>query len=232
MEIIMENNESDMPNQIPWPVLVDAAKRGLEKEGYMLRRVPGRGRSNTWEAHRNGKVRRVSIRTTNDRWIAFPPMNGGSKWKTLDDVDLVAVAAVDDRDEPKAIEVYIFEAAEVRSRFVAAHAARTKAGFVVRDDFGMWVNLDEDHRRLPASVGSGLASEHQSIAVYPIEAVAAEDAGVEETDSEQAGGSDAVAGKLAEPESMAAVMEWARRRIASLAGVRPEAVKLDLKIEY
>ena len=38
----------------------------------------------------------ASVRTTRDRWIAFPPLDGGTRWKTLDDVELVLVAAVDE----------------------------------------------------------------------------------------------------------------------------------------
>lgn len=228
----MENSQNHTTNQIEWSILVGAARRAIEEDGLTPTRVPGRGRSNIWEVKRDGEVRRVSIRTTNDRWFAFPPLKRGTKWKTLDDVDVVVVAAVDDRDDPKAIEVYRFEAAEVRSRFDAAYAARTKAGLAVKDNFGMWVNLDQDTRRLPASIGSGLASTHRPIAVYPIDAVVAVDVGEEEPESEEDGLASADTEQSAQPQTMADVMEWARRRIASLAGVRPEAVKLDLKIEY
>lgn len=34
-----------------------------------------------------------------------------------------------------------------------------------------------------------------------------------------------------EPHMIAEVMDWARRRIATLSGVRMEAVKLDCRIE-
>ena len=79
--------------------------------------MPGRGRSNVWEVEENGRQRRVSIRTTKDRWFAFPPLQKGTKWKTLDDVDIVVVAAVDDRDDPRNVEVYRFDAEEIRRRF-------------------------------------------------------------------------------------------------------------------
>jgi hypothetical protein len=36
----------------------------------------------------------------------------------------------------------------------------------------------------------------------------------------------------ARPATIAEVMAWARERVAELAGVRLEAVKLDLKVEY
>ncbi len=32
--------------------------------------------------------------------------------------------------------------------------------------------------------------------------------------------------------TIAEVMAWARERVAAIAGVKPEAIKLDLKVEY
>ena len=39
----------------------------------------------------------------------------------------------------------------------------------MRDDFGMWLNLDADDRGLPASVGAGLATVYPPIATFPLE---------------------------------------------------------------
>src|SRR5687768_16634384 len=104
-----------------WHFMVDAAKRALEAQGYSLSRQPGRGLSNIWNADRDGTTHSISIRTTRDRSIAFPPLKQGTKWKTLDDVDLVAVSSVDTKENPKNVEVYIFPAAEVQKRFNAAY---------------------------------------------------------------------------------------------------------------
>jgi hypothetical protein len=222
----MKNQFATMPDQGAWSILVGAAKRALADAGFALHRVPGRGRSNVWEIEQKGRVSKVSIRTTKDRWFAFPPLKRGSEWKTLDHVDQVIVAAVDDPQEPKKVEVYLFDAGEVRKRFDASYAARTKAGLVVKDNFGMWVALDTDKRRLPASVGSGLADEHEPIAVYPVgELMADADAADIEPDQTEEAGAPQL-GTIGE------VMGWARQRIAALSGVQPEAVKLDLKIEY
>ncbi len=83
-----------------WRLLVDAAKQAAGKAGYKLTRVPGRGLSNIWSMEKGGKTQMAAIRTTRDRWIAFPPLNGGTEWKTLDDVKLVVVAAVELEREP------------------------------------------------------------------------------------------------------------------------------------
>ena len=149
-------------------ILVGAAKRALQEQGYNIKRIPGHRRSNMWDAEKDGKAERVSIRTTRNRWIVFEPLEGGTKWQTLNDVDTVVVAAVDDRDDPSSVEVYQFEADQVRKRFDDAYAARIEAGRTMRDNLGMWVNLDEGNRGNLTSAGSGLAAEHDPIEQYPL----------------------------------------------------------------
>ena len=50
--------------------------------------------------------------------------------------------------------------------------------------------------------------------------------------SEQADISEERAEEALRPATIAEVMAWARERVAEIAGVRIEAVKLDLKLEY
>lgn len=213
-----------------WHVLVHAAKKGAEEAGYTLSRVPGRGLSNVWTLQKDGKAQVASIRTTRDRWIAFPPLEGGKKWKTLDDVELVIVAATDSKKNPKTVEVYIFPASDVRKRFDASYAARIKEGFVMRDDFGMWVNLDPDHRGTVWSVGSGIIKDYKRVALYPMEMVAAEAKAAVWSDADVE--VEAMPDEAQQPATIAEVMEWAREQVARIAGVRVEAVKLDLKVGY
>ena len=229
----MSNQFNELPDSRTWNMLVGAATCALEGAGLAPKRVPGRGRSNIWEVEENGRHKRVSIRTTKDRWFAFPPLNSalkkGAKWKTLDDVDIVVVAAVDDRDDPRNVEVYRFDAEEVRRRFDASYAARIDAGQTVRDDFGMWLSLDEDDRGLPASVGAGLATAYPPITAFPLEELIAENAAEPAAVPDDRG----TVGTPAtwEPRTIAEVMDSARKRIATLSGVRIEAVKLDCRIE-
>jgi len=165
----MTNRLARLSETKKWHLMVEAAKRGAEAQGYALDRVPGRGLSNVWTITKNGKSQKACIRTTRDRWFAFPPLDNGKKWKTLSDCDVVIVAAVDSREEPENVEVYIFPAAEVRRRFDAAFAARTKAGQTVRINFGMWVGLDQDPRNIAASVGSGIVETFKAVAGFPID---------------------------------------------------------------
>ncbi|MER8365130.1 hypothetical protein [Mesorhizobium sp. M1348] len=225
----MANLLSGFSETVKWRLLVEAAKRAAEAQGYSLTRVPGRGLSNIWNITKDGKTTTASIRTTRDRYIAFPPLEGGTKWKTLDDVETVIVATVDSKDDPENVEVYIFPAEDVRRRFNAHYAARSKEGQMIKDNFGMWVGLDRDNRGLAASVGTGILDHYKSVAIYSIPELLAANP-QEEADSEEPEHSpEAVAPGLS---TIAEVMAWARDRVAQLAGVRTEAVKLDLKIEY
>lgn len=64
----------------------------------------------------------------------LPAVAAGTKWKTLDDVELVSVATVDSKDASE-VEVYLFPADEVRQRFNAAsYAARAKDGQSIKDN--------------------------------------------------------------------------------------------------
>jgi hypothetical protein len=213
-----------------WRALVHAGKKGAAEVGYTLDRVPGRGLSNVWNLQKGGKTEVASIRTTRDRFIAFPPLEGGKKWKTLDDVDLVIVATTDSKKEPKNVEVYIFPASEVRKRFDESYAARIKDGHVVRDDFGMWLSLDPDHRPTPSRIGSGIIKDYKRVAVYPMDMLLAEAKALTWSDGDELLATPEV--NDAQPTTIAEVMDWAREHVARIAGVKVGAVKLDLKVEY
>ncbi len=214
-----------------WRVLVHAAKKGAADAGYTMSRLPGRGLSNVWEVKKDGKTHVAAIRTTRDRHIAFPPLEGGKKWKTLDDVDLVIVAATDSKKDPKKVEVYIFPASDVRKRFDDSYAARTEDGHVVRNNYGMWLSLDPDHRPGPSRVGSGIIKNYERAGLYPMETLVAEAKALTWSDGDAEPDAPLEEDEV-QPTTIAEVMDWARERVARIAGVKVEAVKLDLKVEY
>jgi hypothetical protein len=149
--------------------MVSAAVRGAEAAGYAMTRQPGRGLSNTYEMLKDGKAQIANIRTTRDRYIAFPPLNGGKQWKTLDTSDLVLISAVDNTINPQNIEVYLFPGNEVRKRFNDSYAARTRNGRAARDDFGMWVMIDKGDDEIVSQIGHSLAIDYPAIAQFSID---------------------------------------------------------------
>lgn len=228
----MANLPGDLSETVRRHLLVDAAKKATDAQGYSMEKVPGRGLSNVWNVTKDGETTVASIRTTRNRWIAFPPLEGGMKWKTLDDVDTVIVATVDSKEEPENIEVYIFPADDVRKRFDAAYAARKKNGRSIKDNFGMWIGLDQDKRGIASSVGSGIIDHYECVATYAIPDLLDENQKADTIGDAGANQEVAEASNLHEPSTIAEVISFARDHIARFAGVPLEAVKLDLKIEY
>lgn len=215
-------------------LLVTAAIRGAEAQGYTLERQPGRGLSSVYVMSKDGDSTVTSLRTTQDRWIAFPPLDKGKRWKTLDDVETVLVSAVDDPDDPQNVSVHIMPADEVRRRFDESYAARMAQGHTVRDNFGMWVMLDKgDPKNTPTQAGHSLAIDYPAIAEYSLDELEAEltfnngevDADLEDEDDAPSEPSNAPA-----LHTVSDVLEFARARIAELTGMPADAIKLDLKM--
>ena len=215
-----------------WRLMVRGALKGAELAGYTLKRQPGRGLSNTYEMTKDGKTKVGSVRTTQDRWIAFPPLDKGKRWKTLSDVEVVLVSAVDNRENPQNVDVYLFPADDVRERFDASYAARIKEGHTVRDDFGMWVPLDKGDDQVVSQIGHSLAVDYPAIARFTIEELEAEveegsgdaeeEVPVEPMDAEKA-----VGDRL---NTIADVLAFARERIAALSGLSASSIMLELKM--
>lgn len=227
----MTNRLKEMGETASWRLMVRAAVEGAKQSGYELKKQPGRGLSNTWEMAKKGTAKVASVRTTRDRWIAFPPLKKGKHWKTLDDVDLVLVSAVDDPKNPQNVDVYLFPADVVRKRFDDSYAARIKNGHTVRDDYGMWVWLDSGDPSIATQVGSGLADEFPAIAHFSIDELEASGPTPLTREVEDVMIEHDVASEVPNFSTVGEVLAWARSEIAKLSGMASDAIKLDLKIE-
>lgn len=208
-----------------WHLLVDTALQALEEKGYRARKVPRKGRQNIWSIEQDGDEKLIAIRTSQDRWFAFPPLDG-NHWKTLDDVDLVVVATVDDKDHPRKAEVYLFPADEVRRRFNEAFAARVEAGRTGMSDFGMWVALDIHETGGANDVGSGIIESYPPISIIPLEIDTPELTASSALATENSVISSHNAGQ---PNVQQALLK-ARREIATITGVPLDQIQLELRI--
>lgn len=231
-EFLVTNRLKDMGETASWRLMVGAALEGAKAAGYSMKRQPGRGLSNTYEMTKDGTTQIASVRTTRDRFIAFPPLDGGKKWKTLDTADLVLVSAVDDPADPQNVDVYLFPGEEVRKRFDASYAARIQNGHTVRDDFGMWVMIDEGDDAIISQVGHSLAVEYPAIAHFSIDEL---EAGLAPESTQMAAEAapelkEEVALDTFALSTVADVLTFAREKIAVLTGIPADAIKLDLKM--
>ena len=228
----MTNRLKEMGETASWRLMVSAALEGAKAAGYTMKRQPGRGLSNTYEMTKDGKTQIASVRTTRDRFIAFPPLDGGTKWKTLDTADLVLVSAVNDPANPQRADVYLFPGDEVRKRFDANYAARIKNGHTVRDDFGMWVMIDKGDDEIISQVGHSLAVDYPAISHFSIDELEASvGSGVKGMISKISSEPDeVVVADLTALNTVADVLTFAREKIAVLTGMPADAIKLDLKM--
>ncbi len=232
----MANRLKKMGESASWHLMVGAALKGAKEAGFAMKRQPGRGLSNTYEMTKDGKTQIASVRTTRNRNIAFPPLEGGAKWKTLDTADVVLVSAVDDRDDPQNVDVYLFPGDEVRKRFDASYAARMAEGHTVQDNWGMWITLDKGDDQVVSQVGHSLAIDYPRIARFTIDELKAElDLGVrkkddETPDAEEEGVRPERMAEGPKVNTVAEVLTFAREKIASLTGMPVETIKLDLKM--
>ena len=228
------NRLKNMGETASWRLMVSAALEGAKAAGYTMKRQPGRGLSNTYEMTKGGKTQIASVRTTRDRYIAFPPLDQGKRWKTLSDADVVLVSAVDDRHNPQNVDVYLFPGDEVRKRFDASYAERIANDHTVPDNYGMWVPLDKGDDAVISQVGHSLAVDYPAIARFTIDELEG-GAGLEPETKRMA------AEAASEPEeevsadaptlnTVAEVLSFARAKIAALTGMPADGIKLDLKM--
>lgn len=141
----------------------------LEKTGWKVERVEGSGKSSVRRITKGNESKVVSIRTTQDMWIAFPRLDDDKAWRTLDEVDAVVPVSVDDKFNPKFAKVHLIDGDEMRDRFNRAYAARKEAGHSIPIGRGVWVSLYLPETKDPVShVGAGVGLKFPPIITIPL----------------------------------------------------------------
>jgi hypothetical protein len=198
------------------------AVQALEKQGYAVERVPGSGKSSVRRITKNGKSRVVSIRTSQDTWIAFPRTEGDKKWRTLDEVDAVVPVSVDDRENPKFAKVHLIDGDEVRARFNRAYKARMDAKHSIPIGRGVWVSLYLPEANDPVShVGAGMGLKFPPIATVPLTSAQIAAAVIESDHDDQPI-------ELPTDDAPLSIAE-AKRRLAITFGVPPANIKITVE---
>src|SRR5258708_5106843 len=137
-------------------LLFRTAVKALEDNGYKVERVPGSGKSSVRRITKGKASKVISIRTSQDTWIAFPRMENDKSWRTLDEVDAVVPVSVDDKHDPKVARVHLVPGDEMRDRFNRAYKARKDAGHSIPVGRGIWISLYNKEANDPVShVGAG-----------------------------------------------------------------------------
>jgi hypothetical protein len=153
--------------------LFDIGVEALEKEGWKVSRVPGSGKSSLRRITRGTESLDVSIRTTQDTWIAFPRTPDDKSWRTLSDVDAVVAVSVDDIGKGRALELLLtgepIDAAEAHriglvNRVVKREALLDEAKALAKKilaagPVAVRLTIDAVNRGLDATLPGGLEIE-------------------------------------------------------------------------
>ena len=201
--------------------LFDIGIEALKNEGWSIERVPGAGKSSLRRIRKGGETMLVSIRTTQDTWIAFPRDKRDEEWTTLSDADFVLAVSVDDRERPRYGQAHLVEGDEMRSRFDRAYRARQAAGHKIPVGRGVWLSLYQEEAEDPANrVGAGVGLSHPAIYRVPLEGSETERP-EEEAEDVRMEGAEGLGEELTIGE--------AKRRLALTLGVDPSSVKITIE---
>jgi hypothetical protein len=195
--------------------LFNAAVSALEQSGWKVERIDGSGKSSVRRITRGAISKIVSIRTTQDRSIAFPRTNGDKSWRTLDDVDAVIASSVDHREKPRFANVHMLPGDEMRDRFNRTYVARRKAGHTIPTGRGVWLSLYSNESASPVHlVGAGAGLKHPPFAQMALDSSMV--AGTQDDGRED--DLEAAAAPLTIPE--------AKVRLARSLGIDPSCIKI------
>ena len=194
-----------------------AAEDALRQEGWEVERMSGSGKSSLRRITRGTESKVVSIRTTQDTWIAFPRIDEQDNFGTLPKVDAVVASSVDDRQSPRFALVHLLDGDEMRDRFRHAVKARKAAGYKLPLGRGIWISLyDEEQDNPPTKVGAGAGRANPPIARVPLEGTA----GTTPTESPT---------RQPNPSGEALPIPEAKKRLAAAFGVDPSNVKITIE---
>jgi len=194
----------------------------LQKQGWAITKEK-LGKASVRRISKDGDSKLVSIRTTQDQWIAFPPKPEQDGWITLDDVDVVVAVSVDANDPPREALVHWLPADEMRKRFDAALEARVAAKRVQPDRRGIWIPLYEreaDNRENVSYIGGGAGLDYPAIARVPI------DGGDGAPPRAAANGVDDGEGN----DEDALTIAEAKRRLSRTLGVPESSIKIIVEV--
>lgn len=199
----------------------------LEKNGWRVSRIPRGGKASLRLITKGAKKHKVSIRTSQDAWIAFPRKSAEKGWVTLDDVDYVVAVSVNDKHNPTEARVHMIPADEARNRYNRAYNARKVAGHTLPVGRGIWLSLYEKEATDPVSyVGAGMGLDYPPLAMInfakdglPQDGDEIDD-DITEEDGEQS---------PATAEIPPLTIPEAKRRLAETLGVPETAIKITIE---
>lgn len=170
-------NVSSTPEKLSLrSALFQAAEEALTTAGWTVERIARSGKASVRRITKGKEQKVVSIRTSQDTWIAFPRTADDAGWATLDEVDFVVAASVDDHLNPQYAQIHLVPGDEIRARFDRAYEARKKAGHALPVGRGIWLSLYQTESATPVTlVGGGIGLAYPPIAKVPLSEMETDD---------------------------------------------------------
>lgn len=201
--------------------LFEQAVRALEKNGWRVERIQGAGKGSIRRITKGSQVKTVTIRTSQDTWIAFPRNATDTGWATLEDADFVVAASVDDRANPQFAKIHVIAADKVRARFDRLYAAKKAAGHTIPIGRGVWLSLYQQESKEPVSlVGAGIGLEEKPHLIAPLPTST-----IDEDESDATTEAELTPAVPGDPPLT--IIE-AKRRLAATFGVKEEDIKITI----
>lgn len=201
----------------------------LEQAGWTVTRVPRGGKASLRLISKGSKKHKVSIRTSQDAWIAFPRKTNADGWVTLDDVDFVVAVSVNDRHGPTEARVHMIPGDDARARFERAYAARKAANHTLPEGRGIWLSLYDKEEAYPVShVGAGMGLDYKPLAVLDL-TKASLPGGGEKVDKDFADDEGEDTPPNEQAENLPLTIPEAKRRLAHTFGVPESAIKITIE---
>jgi len=211
-------------------ILRSAAITTLERNGWKVERIARAGKSSVRRITKNNVSKVVSIRTTQNTWIAFPRNQADDGWATLADVDCVVAASVNNPLDPRFINIHMLDADDVRARFDRAYAARMAANYSIPIGRGVWISLYDKESADPIThvgAGAGLDKSREIGRVPLVPGTAIQTAAKDDADDEEQEGDHTTSEIVAQEEAPLTINE-AKRRLAASLGVDISAIKITV----
>lgn len=202
--------------------LFNASLAALEKEGWTVERIPKVGKSSIRRIVKNDESKVVTIRTSQDTYIAFPRDDEAEEWATLSMADMVVAASIDDRENPRFAQIHLIDGDEMRDRFDRSYKARLDAGHSIPSGRGMWLSLyEKEQTEIPSLVGAGAGLDNPPISRVPLE---------NETSQKSDMRSKSSLPTSASTSNAQLSISDAREQLAKTFGVDPSHVKISIEV--
>jgi len=202
--------------------LFNAGIAALKGEGWTVERIPKVGKSSIRRIVKGNTSKVVTIRTSQDTYIAFPRDEEAEEWATLAMADIVVAASVDNRENPRFAQIHLIDGDDMRDRFDRGYKARLEAGHTIPSGRGMWLGLYErEQDQIPSLVGSGAGLDNPPVLRVPLK----QESGAKPFEQSKSSPSPTNSTSTAH-----LTISDARDQLAKTFGVDPNNVKISIEV--